>query len=121
MLIMDLDKTYGIATVQPAGPLKKEDFENIAAQLDEYIEERGDIAGLIIHTRSFPGWEDFGALISHLRFIRDHHKHIRKVAPVTDSDIAPILPSIANHFVSAEIKSFAYEEYEEAKAWIMEE
>ncbi|HSR61968.1 MAG TPA: STAS/SEC14 domain-containing protein [Gammaproteobacteria bacterium] len=121
MLILDLDRTYGIATIQPAGPLQKSDFENIAKQLDDYIEERGDLAGLIIHTETFPGWKDFGALINHLKFINDHHKKIRKIAPATNSDIASILPKIANHFVNAEIRSFDYDEYEEAKAWIMEE
>ena len=57
----------------------------LAKTVDAHIEEKGDLAGLIIEVASFPGWESLGAMASHFRFVRDHHKHIKKVGVVTDS------------------------------------
>ena len=46
--------------------------------------------------------------MTHLRFLRDHHKHIKKVAGrlVTDSPFGDAAEHIASHFVAAEIKHF---------------
>jgi len=32
---------------------------DLAAEVDAYIEERGDLTGLMIQAESFSGWEDF--------------------------------------------------------------
>jgi hypothetical protein len=34
----------------------------------------------MIYTKSFPGWESFGALVSHLKFVADHHQKIERIA-----------------------------------------
>ncbi len=39
----------------------------------------------MVHTQFLPGWTDFAALISHLKFVKDHHSKIEKVAAVSDS------------------------------------
>ncbi|MFZ4702667.1 MAG: STAS/SEC14 domain-containing protein [Candidatus Methylumidiphilus sp.] len=57
---------------------------------------------------SFPGWSDFAALLSHLKFVKNHQQHIAKVAAVTDSGFLSIMPSIASHFVHAQVRHFDY-------------
>lgn len=111
-----IDKSILIVT--PKGKLEVADFQNLAQQVDPYIEEEGYLAGLLICARAFPGWEDFAALISHLKFVRDHHRAIRKVAAVTDSKVLSVMPSIVRHFVSAEVKHFVYEEKQQALEWL---
>jgi tRNA U38,U39,U40 pseudouridine synthase TruA len=76
------------------------------------------VNGIIIHTKAFPGWEDFSAFQHHMKFVKDHHRRIRRVAVVTDSKLGSIVPNIARHFVSADIKHFEYEDMESAKTWI---
>ncbi|TFH23424.1 MAG: STAS/SEC14 domain-containing protein [Myxococcales bacterium] len=78
--------------MKPAEPLEAGDFETLAREIDPYLEKQGELRGLMIETESFPGWNDFAAVLSHLRFIRDHHQRIRKVAAVTDSAFASIAP-----------------------------
>jgi hypothetical protein len=39
----------------------------------------------MIHAESFPGWESFGAFVSHLKFVGDHHRQIERIAAVTNS------------------------------------
>lgn len=120
MLNYNLLKDEGILILTPTGALEESDFAAVARAIDPYIEEKGDLRGLMIEAESFPGWNDFGAFISHLRFIRDHHRHIGKVAAVSDSAILSIGPRVARHFVNAEVKHFESADREAALAWLRE-
>ena len=118
MLSVTIDEANGIAILEPDGPLSKNDFESAARIIDPYIEENGQLNGLIIHTESFPGWDSFAALSSHLKFVKDHHKSISRVALSTDSVVGNFGETIASHFVNAEIKLFSFQGLEQAKEWI---
>ena len=118
MLSLDLNKESGIAIIKPEGPLQESDFKRIANKIDPYIEEKGRLTGLVIYTESFPGWNDFGALIAHLKFINEHHNNIKKVAAVTDAQFMSIMQKVVDHFVNAEVKHFNYDDIDDAILWI---
>ncbi len=106
-----------VALVTPKGKLTKEDFEAIAAVVDPHIEKRGVLHGLIIEAESFPGWEDFAGLVSHIRFVGEHHQAIERIALVSDAKIADIGPKLVGHFVKAEVKHFSFEAASAARLW----
>ena len=118
MINCNLDREKALIHIRPTGPLRKEDFDELANIVDLFIEETGGLAGLILETAHFPGWENHGAVVHHLRFVRDHHKKIKKVAVVTDSPLGSAAEHLASHFVSAQIKHFPAGQLEEAKLWI---
>ena len=118
MLRHELLRDRGILILKPEGALRAEDFATLAGVVDPYIEERGGLDGLMIEAPSFPGWEDFAGLVSHLRFVRDHHRLIRRIAVVSDSKLLAFAPKLANHFVSAEVRAFDGAERAAALAWI---
>jgi hypothetical protein len=118
MIEHKLDTANSILYVRPKSSLEKSDFEDLAKAIDPYIEETGGLTGLVVEVASFPGWENLGAMAAHLRFVRDHHKHIRKVALVTDSRIGKVAEQLASHFVSAEIRHFAAGERGAAERWV---
>jgi len=89
MLSVQVDEAKGVAILEPEGALSKDDFARAAKAIDPHI--------------------SFGALASHLKFVRGHHRKIRRVAPCTDSAIGKVAPRVARHFVAAEL--------ELAKAW----
>jgi hypothetical protein len=120
MLQHELLKEDGILVLKPNGALEASDFEAVASELDPYIDEKGKLLGLLIQAESFPGWSDFGAFIGHLRFIRDHQRRIAKVAFVSDSTVLSIIPHVAGHFVSADVRRFEFAEREAAIAWLRE-
>jgi SpoIIAA-like len=120
MIEHHLDAENAILHVLPKSSLEKADFERLAKEVDPFIAETGDLAGLIIETRAFPGWESIGAMAAHLRFVRDHHRHIRKIAVVTDSALGTVAEKLASHFVSAEIKHFPAAGLDAARSWILE-
>lgn len=121
MLTATLDEQNRIAILEPDGPLSAADFESAAAAIDPYLESGGELNGLVIYTETFPGWDSFKALQSHLSFVKEHHKKIPRIAFVTDSALGNIAESIASHFVSAEIRNFNYTEFDKAQQWIVGE
>ena len=118
MIEHTLDKAHSILYVRPRSKLEQADFEQLAETVDPHIEERGALAGLIIEVAAFPGWDSLGAMASHFRFVREHHKHIKKVGVVTDSPVGNVAESLASHFVAAEIRHFPAGELEAAKHWV---
>lgn len=119
MLKVQLDEDSGIAILEPDGELSKDDFESASKIIDPYLAMHDSLNGIIIHTRSFPGWESFSSLVAHLKFIKEHHRKVSRIAFVTDSPIGDIAEKIAPHFVSAKIKKYAFDEFESSKKWII--
>lgn len=118
MLEHELWPELGILTVTPRGALESEDFARLEAVVEPYLAQAGPLRGLMIYVESFPGWADFAALVSHIRFIKDHQRHIARVAAVTDSGFLSVLPSIANYFVHADVRHFPYRDKQVALDWL---
>ena len=120
MIEHTLDSANSILYVRPTSKLEQSDFVQLANTVDPHIEENGSLAGLIIQVTSFPGWESLGAMASHFRFVRDHHKHVKKIAVVTDSPMGNVAEHLASHFVAAEIRRFPAGELKAAEQWIID-
>ena len=118
MISHELLRDEGILIVSPVGRLESADCKRLAQEVDPYIQEKGKLAGLMIYAEAFPGWDHLGALISHLKFVKDHHKQIKKVAAVTDSTLLSIMPRVVDQFVSAEVRHFDYRYSEAALEWL---
>lgn len=119
MIDYELDTAHSILHVRPESAIKKDDFTKLATLVDAHIEATNDLAGLIIEAPGFPGWDSFGAMVNHFRFVRDHHKHVKKIAVVTDSHLGDFAERLASHFVSAEVKHFPAGQGGEAQKWIL--
>jgi hypothetical protein len=120
MIDFRLDPEDSILSVHLKGPLSSADFARFASVVDPHIEATGGLGGIVLETEGFPGWQSFGALVSHFRFVRSHHEHVGKVALVTDSPLGDVAERLASHFVSAEIKHFPSGDVAAARRWILE-
>lgn len=107
----------GVIVVEVKQALRAQDFDALAFTADTWIEAHGDLQGLVIHAREFPGWENLGSFFRHMRFIRDHHRKVKRIALAADTKLASLAPSVADHFIQAEVKSFRYDELDTAIAW----
>jgi hypothetical protein len=74
MINAQLLRDDGILVVSPVDKLESTDFERLRLLTDPYLEEHGELSGLLIDAESFFGWDDFSSLISHLRFVRNYHR-----------------------------------------------
>jgi hypothetical protein len=118
MIKFELLRDRSILLITPGGPLERADFEQLAKEIDPFIAANGKLVGVMIHAKSFPGRDSFGALVSHLKFVADHHRRIERIAAVTDNGFLKIVPRIATHFVQADIRHFDFHEKERALAWL---
>jgi len=118
MLEHSLDPASGILHLRPQGALEKEDFAKLAQTVDPYVEKHGRLTGIIVDAPQFPGWDGFGAMAAHIRFVRDHHKKVQKIAVVTDAALGNLAEKFASHFVAATIKRFHAGEVQAAEQWI---
>jgi hypothetical protein len=118
MIEHNLDKAHSILHVRPLSALREEDFAQLARVVDPFIETTGDLAGLIVEVTAFPGWDSLGAMAAHFRFVRDHHRRIKKVAVVTDAALGNLAEALASHFVAAKIAHFPAAHIEAARQWI---
>jgi hypothetical protein len=108
----------GVIIVELHGRLRAEDFDALEAAADEWVESApGSIRGIVVHAPQFPGWENLGSLLRHLRFVRDQHRRIRRVALAVDGAAARLAPAVVEHFVLAEIKQFSAHDLEPAIVW----
>lgn len=119
MIDYELDAEHSILWLRPRSALEAGDFAQLAAAVDPHIETAGGLAGLVVEAPAFPGWDSFAALAAHLRFVREHHRHIRKVALVTDSPLGDVAERLASHFVAAQIRHFAAGDSDAAQRWIL--
>jgi len=114
----ELFREEGILTVFPTGALAERDFTALAGLVDPFIEAHGRLDGLMVVAEHFPGWDSFGALTTHIRFVRNHESVVRRVAVVTDSPLLELLPALARHFVKAEVRRFPFEQRDAAFDWL---
>lgn len=111
----------GVVIVEPHGKLSAGGFDALEAAIDDWIDARaGTVNGLVIHVREFPGWEDLGSAWRHIRFVRDHHRRIPRVAFASDSKMAVLADTLAQHFVEADIERFDWDELDDAIDWASE-
>jgi SpoIIAA-like len=118
MLNHELRQDDEILVLHPEGPLEAADFTTLASHVDAYLDRHGTLRGVLIRAKSFPGWKDFGALLAHLKFVREHHQRIEKIAVVADGAFANIMPNIASHFVHAQVQHFELAREDAAWDWL---
>src|ERR1017187_8439709 len=69
MLNHELRHDDEILVLNPEGPLAVGEFTTVANQVDTYLEQHRTLRGVLIRAKSFPGWENFDALLTHLKFL----------------------------------------------------
>jgi hypothetical protein len=107
----------GVIVVEVSEPLRAQDFDALAATAGTWLKTHDRLGGVVLHARSFPGWQNLGGLLRHVRFVRDHHRKTGRVALATDSRLAGLAPRLANHLVQAEVRRFGYDQLQAAVAW----
>jgi len=109
----------GVLLVIPEGPLTCKDIDSLKSKLNA-LRARALRPSIVIHTRAFPGWKSTRAFFEQVRFIRDHHREIAKVAIASSSSFFRIARPILAPLVSPEIRLFVYEALADAVAWAEE-
>lgn len=118
MLGMELLRDRGIVVLEPDGPLTAEDFGRLAALVDPFLAEAGELRGVLVDTRRFPGWDGLDALLAHGRFVQGHVAQVKRIAIVTGSDLAGMIARVAGAILPPEVRRFQTGERGQALAWL---
>ena len=116
MIDVEVLRDRSIIIIALNGKLHGSDFEQIEREFDP--DRDGRMTGLLIYATAFPGWANPAAFARHMRFIKDHHRKVRRIAAVSDAMIFKIVPAIAKHFVTAELRHFSLNDKERALGWL---
>ncbi len=117
MIGVKLDISSGTVIAESKDPLQAEGVQNLTQTVEGYLDKNRKLHGSMICASEFPGWENLAAFIDHIRFVRDNHRRIEKVALVIDSPNGKLAPVLSGHFV----KAFASAAFEEAKTWLVDQ
>ena len=121
MLNNELRRNKGIHVPSSERRRAAAGFTTMARDVDAYAEKQGKSRGVLIHEEELRSWNDFGALLAQLQFIKQHHRQIEKVAVVADAGFATIIPFIASHFIQAQVKHFDHALGEDAaRDWLLD-
>jgi SpoIIAA-like len=112
-----VDPDAGVVVVDVGQALRREDVEVIASAVDGWLADHADLPGLVLHAPSFPGWENVGALVQHLRFVGGHQRKIDRVALAVDGQPVGIAARIAGTLLHPEVRQFGSAELDAAIAW----
>jgi len=117
MLEHEFTANGSILVLTPTFPLTADDFKKLAAEIDPLIGEKG-LAGVMLRSATFPPhWKNLAAIIAHIRFIRAHHRRVKKVALVVPAGRpARFIPKLAIFFLHPEVRHFS--QYDEAMNWL---
>ena len=116
------DPEHKIAELVVDGKVTHEDFNNIAIQLENFIEKHGQIK-LLEKIRTLEGfdasmmWEGIKFDIKNLKHIR----HISHCAVVSDIGWLSPISKAAGAFISCKIRTFTLDQIDEARAWLQAE
>lgn len=116
MIDIDLSQPT-VAVLKPEGALSAADFDALRAAIDGHINRTDIVPNLVIDASHLPHWDSLAALEKHLKFVRDHHRVVKKVAIVGDSPILSVVPALVDHFVGAKVRRFPTDKMAKAKEW----
>lgn len=121
MLRITDDRARHCLILEPTGSLSRGDLDRLSEVFDAVVAATDRAPNLVIHAKSFPSWSDLGALARHLRFIRQHHRMVGRVAFVSDARALDVAPALARRLISAELRHFPESELDAALAWVAED
>jgi len=104
--------------VQVSDKLKKEDYEQLAPQIEELIDRHGKIR-VLVQTMDFHGW-NAGALWEDIKFSAKHFNDIERVAIVGEKKWEKGMATFCKPFTTAKVKYFDHSQLSEARLWITE-
>jgi hypothetical protein len=113
----ELIEDRSLLVVEPHGRLRAEDLDAVAMTVDPWIEEHGPLQGVVVKAQEFSGWENLGSFVRQIRFVRDHHRKVKRIAWAGGGRLAHLAPRLAEHFVEAEIRHFEGDRISDAMDW----
>lgn len=96
--------------------LTKADYDRLVPRLERLAAERGPLR-MLIRLSDFSGWTPPG-LWADLKFDLTHQDDMARIAILGESKLERWMTSLSDLFLRAQVKYFAKEKEEQARAWL---
>lgn len=103
--------------VRLLGQVDPAEYAQATGDLDKLIREKQGFR-LLIDLTEFDGWQGLSALEAHFHLGRTHAPLLQRAAIVGNKGWQHMAQRIGNQLIRAEMKYFAQEDMENAKAWL---
>jgi len=100
------------------GKISHEEFEALEPMIDAQIEKDGGEICLLLDLTDFEGYEDLHALWEHFVIVKNHHKHVKRVAIIGEEDWERRFAKLAAQFTLADVGYYAPAKMAEAIEWL---
>ena len=118
MFDYNISQYESMLTIRLHNSVSEADILLLSPKVDEYLEHHKRLAGVMLISKDWAGWDSFAALRATMTFLRGHHHKISRIALVTNSVLADLIPIFAARFVNTTIRHFRYEDEANAKIWL---
>lgn len=118
-LFCQFDDQNGILLIDVKKPFTENDFINIETLIDPYVQNHGELKGIIINAKKFPYWRSAQNRAEYIDFVRQNHGKFKKAALVMDGFFAKIVAALAKGRVHPEVKVFKYNQISKAQDWML--
>ena len=119
MLDYTLSPYESLLTIRLHSAVSEVDVLLLIPKVDKYLEHHKRLAGVMLISKDWAGCDSFAALRATMAFLRDHHHRIWRMALVTDSVLADLIPIFASRFLDTTIRHFPHDEEPAAKIWLV--
>lgn len=119
-LFCQFDDHNGVLLLDIKNPLSTSDFEVIDSIIDPFFKARGELKGIIIHSKKFPYWKGARNRREYTEFAGNNHFKFKKVALSMGGFFPKLLLKIAHGRVHPEMKLFKHNRISQAQDWILE-
>jgi len=104
----------------PSGKIGRENFHQLAMQIDPLI-QAGSKPRLLVDATDFKGWDSLSAFERHIRFVKEHQKQVERIAIVAGHDWQRWVMSAVKMFVHPEVRIYDKFNEAEGRKWLMSE
>jgi hypothetical protein len=118
-LLCQFDEENGVLLLDIKKPFNANDFAAIANIIDPYFSSKGELGGVIINSKKFPYWKGSTNRAQYLDFAKNNHYKFKKSALNMGGFFVMIIARIANGRAHPKIKTFKYNQIEQAQDWIL--
>ncbi|MXU66348.1 SpoIIAA family protein [Oceanomicrobium pacificus] len=119
MIDIETDPSKGLITASVDSRLTEGDMTKLVDAFNDYINAKDTAPRVVIHAKSFPGWDSFAAMSDHFKLVRNYEDLVPRIAVVSDSSVMAAMPAIATHFVGAQLRHFPTDEAGAARDWAL--
>jgi SpoIIAA-like len=117
MITIEKHDRHNIFVLTPAKAITSDDIAQLNRQINDYINAHDKVPNLVLRAERVPVWENFEALTDHIKFVRNHHRLVKKVAIVSDAKLVWLVRPVVDSFTGAKVRRFSADAFDKAYAW----